>query len=172
MPFGPALVVKREIKDGCHACTGFLGIYYLREDGNQTTVTNSYPEAVGGWGWGAAPTEWSLTDRFTLMPAIYASGGFTGQGATESSATITELRADGPKTSDVIGTGYTDEGAIPEDTGIKACKVDGKITNVVRGRSFDVAISGSISGRDHYIMRNGRFVATKKIDWGLPCPMP
>jgi hypothetical protein len=170
LPFGPALLTRREIKDGCHACTGAIGVYYLRENGNVTTISSSYPNAVEGWGWGAAPTEWQLTTRFTATPAIYAEGGYTGQGITMSSATITELTAKGPVTSDVIGTGFTNAGAITDDDPRQVCDVDGKIANIVKDRSFDVAVSGSISGRDRYIKREGRFVAVKKADWEMPCP--
>lgn len=171
LPFGPALLVKREIKDGCHACSGFIGVYYLREDRGQSIVSASFPEAVSGWGWGAAPTEWQITDRFTANPAIYASGGYTGQGVTESSATVTELQPKGPVTSDVIGTGYSDAGAITDDSPHAGCELDGKITNVVKDRSFAVAVSGTVKGIDLFVKRNGKFVAVKKRDWGLPCPV-
>lgn len=134
LPFGPALLVKREIEDGCHACVGFLGVYYLREDQGQSIVTASYPEAVSGWGWGAAPSEWQVTDRFTAYPAIYASGGYSGQGITVSSAAVTELRPDGPSTSDVIGLGYSDAGAITDDNPRPGCELEGKITKVVKDR--------------------------------------
>lgn len=169
LPFGPALIVKREIKDGCHACSGYLGVYYLREDGSQTVVTGSYPEAVSGWGWGAAPSDWQLTTRFTSRPAIYASGGYMGQGIVMSSSSITELRPDGPKTSDLIGTGYSDKGAFEEGSGRTACDVEGKIVNIVKDRSFDVVSTGSLVARDRYVMRSGKFAALKKTDWGLPC---
>ena len=118
-----ALIVKREIESGCHGCAGYLAIYYLRESGDVTVVTASYPEAVSGWGWGSAPSEWRITNRFTSNPAIFASGGYTGQGITLSGSTITELRADGPHTSDRIGTGYDDEGSITEDSGRTVCSV-------------------------------------------------
>jgi hypothetical protein len=170
LPFGPALIVKREIKDGCHACTGYLGVYYLREDPGQTVITASFPDAISGWGWGAAPVEWQITDRFTANPAIYASGGYTGQGITMSGAAITELRPDGPRTSDVIGTGYSDAGAITDEDPRPGCDIDGKISNVVKDRSFDVVVTGTINGKDRYVKRNGKFVAINKRDWGLPCP--
>lgn len=95
LPFGAALLTKRELKDGCHACTGAIGVYYLKEEGGNTEVVGRWPKAVEGWGWGAAPTEWYLTSKFTAYPAIYASGGFMGQGVIMESATITELRPHG-----------------------------------------------------------------------------
>lgn len=168
LPFGPALLTKQEIKDGCHACTGAIGVFYLKEEGGTTSVTGRWPKAVEGWGWGAAPTEWYLTDKFTTYPAVYASGGFMGQGVIEESATITELRPQGPVTSDVVGTGFSDEGAIV-DNERPACIVKGMIANVHKDVSFDVIVSGSIHGRDRYIKRSGRFVAASKRDWGVPC---
>jgi len=170
LPFGPALLTKREIKDGCHACTGAIGVYYLNEANGKTTVTGRWPKAVEGWGWGAAPDDWSLTSDYTANPAIYASGGFTGQGITESSATLTELRPEGPITSDVIGTGFSNGGAVTDDgDGPAPCEVTGRIANIQRDQSFDVVISGSVTGVDHYVKKGGRFVATDKIDWGIPC---
>jgi hypothetical protein len=172
LPFGPALLVTRDIKDGCHACSGFLGIYYLREDNGQTIATGSYPEAVSGWGWGAAPTDWHITQRFTANPAIFASGGYMGQGIVESSATITELTPEGPVTSDLIGTGYSDSGAITDDNPRPGCELKSNIANVVKDRSFDVVISGTLRAKDRYVKRGGKFVALNKRDWGLPCPQP
>jgi hypothetical protein len=168
LPFGAALLTKREIKDGCHACVGAIGVYYLREQPDITVVTGRWATAVEGWGWGAAPTEWYLTNKFTAYPAIYASGGFMGQGIIEESATITELRPGGPVTSDVIGIGFSDEGAIV-DNERSPCEVSGTIANVRKDRSFDVIASGSISAVDHYVKKQGKFVAASKIDWGIPC---
>ena len=169
LPFGPALLAKREIKDGCHACSGYLAVYYLREGDGQTVVTASYPEAISGWGWGAAPTDWQVTTRFTSTPAIYASGGFMGQGIVESSALITELRPEGPVSSDVIGTGFSNAGALTNDDPRPRCEVDGKIAKVVKDRSFDVVVTGSVIGRDRYVKRGGKFVAVNKREWGTPC---
>jgi len=168
LPFATALLTKTEIKDGCHACTGFIGVYYLDEQAESTTVKQRWPKAVQGWGWGAAPVEWYLTNKFTAYPAIYASGGFMGQGVVEESSTITELRPDGPITTDVIGTGFSDDGAIV-DNERPACVVKGSISNLRKDRSFDVVVRGSINAVDHYTKKNGRFVAVTKRDWGLPC---
>jgi hypothetical protein len=168
LSFGPALLTKREIKDGCHACTGAIGVYYLKEEGGRTTVTGRWPNAVEGWGWGAAPAEWHITEKFTAYPSIYASGGFMGQGVVMESSTLTELRPEGPTTSDLIGTGFSDEGAIVDDERTP-CIVEGKISNIRRDRSFDVIVRGSVKGVDHYVKRNGKFVATSKLDWGVPC---
>jgi hypothetical protein len=168
LPFGPALLTAREIKNGCHACMGAIGVFYLKEESGTTTVVGRWPKAVEGWGWGAPPSEWYTTDKFTLFPAIYASGSFMGQGVIEESATVTELRPTGPVTSDVIGTGFSDEGAIV-DNERASCVVKGTITNIRKDRSFDVITDGSVKTIDHYIKKDGKFAAASKIDWGVPC---
>ena len=37
------------------------------------------------------------------------------------------------------------------------------------GGGFAVTIAGSVSGRDRYVKRGGRFVVAEKIDWEVPC---
>jgi hypothetical protein len=170
LPFGPALLTSRKINEGCHACTGSIGVYYVKEVAGKTLVTGRWPEAVKGWGWGAPPPQWHLTTRFTSNPAIFASGGYMGQGIVMKGATLTELGPTGPATSDMIGTGYTDEAATA-DGERPACRVKGKIANIRKDHSFDVVVSGSISAVDRYAKRNGRFVATSKIDWEMPCEL-
>lgn len=162
-----ALIAAREIADGCHACAGGLAVYYLRDDGGSPALVRAFPQAVSGNGFGGAPSSWSVTDRFTSTPAIYAEAGFTGQGITQTSATITELTPAGPVTSGPIGIGYSDAGAQEDENA--ACVVTGRIGNVVKDGEFDVTRTGSRPGMDHYVKQNGRFVAVKKIDWEMPC---
>jgi hypothetical protein len=169
LPFGSALLTERTIKDGCHACTGAIGVYYLEEGAETTTVKGSWPEAIKGWGWGAPPQNWQLTTKFSSNPVIYAEGGYMGQGITMESAMLTELTPDGPVTSDLIGTGFSDEGAIVDESR-SACLIKGRITNVRKDRGFDVVISGSVKGLDRYRKRGGKFVQDgKRLDWGVPC---
>lgn len=168
LPFGTALLTRREIKDGCHACTGAIGVFYLNETDGRTAITGRWPTAVEGWGWGAPPSDWHMTDKFTQAPAIFASGSYMGQGIVMESATITELTAAGPKTSDVIGTGFSNEGAIVDESR-PACTVKGVISNIRKDQSFDVVASGAVSSTDHYVKKSGRFVSAKSIDWGVPC---
>lgn len=168
LSFGPALLIKREISDGCHACTGSIGVYYFKEDGPRKTLLASFPKAVEGWGWGAAPQSWSMTSDFTTNPAVYASGSYMGQGIIISSATLTELRPQGPRTSDPINTGYSDEGSIV-DNEKPSCEVKGKIGSIVRAKSFKVYATGSRTSIDTFEMKNGQFKRRGALDWGMPC---
>jgi hypothetical protein len=165
LPFGPVLLTSVEIKDGCHACVGALGVYYLKETGDRFEAVRRFPKAVEGWGWGSPPSEWTVSEKFTTYPAIFAEGGFTGQGITCSSATITELKPEGPVTSDLINTGFDNSGAVLDDTGQtgggdSAQSLEGKIGNIQRGRSFVIQVTGKERFMETYVMKGGRFVRT------------
>jgi len=167
LPFGPALLTEVEIEQGCHGCVGAIGVYYLKRVGDGFQVKGRWPRAIEGWTFGLPPTDWHLTDRFTGYPAIYATGGFLAQGITTAGATITELRPTGPVESAPIGTYYDDEG--DPETKRAPCKVEGRIANVRKDRSFDVVVSGSVEAIDRYAMKGGRFVARSQIRWNDPC---
>lgn len=158
-PSGPVLLTKREIADGCHACLGAIGVYYLRETGGRFAVRGRWPAAIPGWGWGAAP-RWSVTNRFTANPAIYAEGGFTGQGITCTGATITELAADKPIQSDVVRTGLSNAGTAPESRlgGNALVDLKGRIAAIRKDHSFEVRVTGTGRFVEHYVKRGGKFV--------------
>jgi len=155
--FGPVLLTKRQIKDGCHACVGAIGIYYLKETGRGFVVKRRWPTAIEGWGWGLAPN-WSLTDRFTENPAIYSGGGYTGQGLTCMSATITELAPGGPVESVVVRTGLSNVGMLTPDSTEKRVELGGRIAAVQKDRSFEVRVTGTDRFTEHYVKRGGKFV--------------
>lgn len=157
LPFGPVLLTKREIKDGCHACTGEIGVYYLEQNGRQIVVKARYPEALTGWGWGAAP-EYSITDKFTPYPALYAEGGGGGQGIFCSGSTLVELTPSGPIESDLINTGFSNAGAVVDEE--SAREIEGKISSIRKSKSFDVVAKGSEGFVEHYVFRGGKFVRT------------
>lgn len=165
LPFGPVLLTRSQIKDGCHACSGAIGVYYLSRQGIGFTVRNGWPDAVKGWGWGAAPQDWSLTTRFTSFPAIFAEGGYTGQGYTCGGATLTELRPEGPVTSDLIGLHADNLGNVDDETGLAfggepKSEIDGKIVNVRRNVSFEVSASGTEKVIERYVRKGTKFVRT------------
>jgi hypothetical protein len=148
--------------EDCHACTGALAIHYLRASGSDFEVTGAWPAAVRGWSWGAPPRDWSINSQLADYPVVVAEGGYTGQGITCSSATLTELRPEGPVTSDHIPTGYSNEGAVNEDTGRTfggepRRDVEGRIGNIRRSRGFDVAFTGTERFTESYDYRDGRF---------------
>lgn len=163
--FGPILLTESAIPDGCHACAGFVGAYYLRDTGAGFEVASRYPEAAPGAGWGAPPQDWTIVDRFTTYPALYSEGGYMGQGYASSSATIVEFRPEGPSVSS-IDLGSDNIGAVGE--GPEAMTLEGRIANVVKNRSFDVVYTGSCTVTRRYIFRNNTFVP--QDDQEVRCP--
>jgi hypothetical protein len=152
--FGPILLTESAVPDACHSCAGYVGAYYLRDTSGGFAVAARYPQAVPGSGWGNPPEGWRIVENFTTHPAIYAEGGFTGQGYTQTWATITELRPQGPMESR-IDMGSDNTGAVADES--QAVSLTGRIANVVRNTSFDVVYTGACTLTRHYVFRNGRF---------------
>jgi hypothetical protein len=168
LPFGPILLTSTTNTSTCHACSGAIGVFYLDQQGATFTVRKRWPRAIEGWGWGTPP-DWLISDKFTALPAIYASGGFMGQGVSCDSARLTELRPEGPAQSDLIPLSFSDAGAFHEGPGAPPLRqVEGKIVNIMKGKSFDVRVTGTETFTEHYVMRGTKFVRREK-ESGLAC---
>lgn len=160
-PFGPILLTKRATTSDCHACAGFIGGYYLKENGNSFEVTAEYPELLAD-DWGQVPEGWLLTRDYTRYPALFYEGFGMGQGYSESSAIIVELTPKGPRTS-FLGMGESNSGAVESTDSPDYYSNEGKIVNVVRGKSLDVQFSGTCSDVQKYQMTKGVFEPVGKI---------
>ena len=150
----------------CHACSGALAIAYLKPQGDGFAVTGKWPTLVRGSGWGAEP-EWRVTNEFTDNPAVYVESGDTAQGYSCSGATITELKPEGPVQSEWVGLSASNEGAVDETTGKTfggdpLSKLEGKIVDIVKGKSFAVQASGTARFVERYAYRDGKFVPLQK----------
>lgn len=150
----------------CHACSGALAITYLKPQGDGFAVTGKWPTLVRGSGWGAVP-EWRVVDSFTENPAIYVESGDTAQGYSCGGASITELKPDGPVQSERVWLSSSNEGAVDETTGKTfggepLIRLEGKITDIVKGKSFAVQASGTAKFVERYAYRDGKFVPLQK----------
>ncbi|MFL9842583.1 hypothetical protein ABS767_16555 [Sphingomonas sp. ST-64] len=150
----------------CHACSGALAIAYLKPQDNGFEVTGKWPTLVRGSGWGAEP-EWRVTEEFTDNPAIYVESGWSGQGYSCGGASITELKPDGPVQSERVWLSASNEGAVDETTGKTfggepLSNLDGKIVDIVKGKSFAVQASGTAKFVERYEYRGGKFVPLQK----------
>jgi hypothetical protein len=163
VPFGPVLLTSTTNKSTCHACFGAIGVFYLDQQGATFTVRKRWPRAVEGWGWGVPP-DWLISEKFTVFPAIYATGTFHGQGLTCNGATLTELTPEGPAEADFIGLSYSNDGLVdPGDPGAAHLQqFEGTIANIVKGKSFVVRATGTATFTEHYVMRGARFVRLEK----------
>lgn len=150
----------------CHACSGALAIAYLKPQGDGFEVTGKWPTLVRGSGWGAEP-EWRVTDAFTDNPAIYVESGWSGQGYSCGGASITELKPEGPVQSERVWLSASNEGAVDETTGTTfsgepLSNLEGKIVDIVKGKSFAVQASGTATFVERYDYRDGKFVPQQK----------
>jgi hypothetical protein len=150
------LISPGTASDDCHACAGALAVHYLRASGDTFQVIGSWPDAVSGAGYGAPP-KYRITSQFTASPAIYEEGGYTGQGCTSSSVTLTELAPGGPIQSGPIRLHYSMEGDVL-DADSPGGTIDGTITNVRKDVGFDVNYSGEQPFTENWVKRGARFV--------------
>lgn len=160
-----ALISPGEIADACHGCYGSLAIHYLRPTGAGFEVEGEWLERAGGSSFGAAGSNWGVTDRFGPNPVVYAESGFTGQGYTCTVMTMTELAPREPIESEGVPIHMDNAGAVLDDTGQTSGgdpprEVSGEIVNVQKGRGFTVRFTGTERFDETYVYRAGRFVRT------------
>lgn len=145
--FGPVLVAEGKVEDFSHSSAGRVGVFYLRSLGGRYSGGRAYPDAVVHGSYGKVG-EWGVSRRFGSNPVIWAEGGFTGQGITCSSMSLTMLTPRGPVEVATIPTGYES----PDGTDLT-----GKIGTVVPGRYFTVDYRGSRRWTDTYRMVGGKY---------------
>jgi hypothetical protein len=153
--FGTLLISEGQPNqsDVFHAASGRLDVTYLRREGGHLYVRRRFPEAVRV-GSHANIGQWSISDRFTSNPVIYAAGGFTGQGVTEGCTTLTELTPSGPRLIAMIPDGHDTSGSglVPVES------TEGRITEIARDRGFVVRYTGTRATVRRYVRQGDRFV--------------
>lgn len=151
-PFGPILVAEGQVVDAGHVHPGAVGAFYLRRTARGFVKGRAYPGALLTGSFGNVG-EWSMSNRFGPNPVIYAEGGFTGQGITCGVTTLVELTPAGPVEIANIPTSFDNSG-YGRGT-IRSTQ--GKIANVVPGRSFNVVYSGSQRYTERYVRSGGKY---------------
>jgi hypothetical protein len=170
-PFGPVLVSVGYVEMGAHSSPGVVAVYYLRSNGAGFAVRRAFPTAVENGSHGGL-SDWSVSRRFTNLPAIYIEGGGTWQGYTCGVATLTELRPDGPVEIASIPINYDNAGVGREERASsreRLRRLEGEIVNIHRGASFDVRFTGTARFTEHYVYRGGRFVRAAGGDSRASC---
>lgn len=152
-PFGPVLVNEGRVRDAAHVDAGTVAVHYLRREGSGFAVARAFPKAVES-GSNGAMAEMAVSDKFSDLPVIYAQGGGTWQGYTCSWTTLTELRPDGPAELVRFMDGYSNDGAVEDG----AESSEGKIADIVPGRSFTVRFTGTRAFTATYVRRGGKYV--------------
>lgn len=138
----------RNLND-CHACSGSVAIHYLRQLGDGFELVGSWPDLVPGLGYGEPP-EWTVSAEYNTYPTIHSEAGFTAQGCTTGVLWLTELRPDKPVQSEMISTYYGNASGMGERNGQT---IEGKIRNIRKNASFEVAYSGAESFVEKWVKK-------------------
>ncbi|HEX8534416.1 MAG TPA: SHOCT domain-containing protein [Allosphingosinicella sp.] len=150
------LLTLAGIPDACHGCSGAIGVHYLVPAGKNFAVQERWPLFVPGSSWGEPATEWSIRRDLSTYPVVASEGGHMGQGYLCQWTSLAELTPARPVLLGTFSTGFSDEGARVD--GEAVTNWDGRITKPVRGRSFQIAVSGSDHFTERYVRRGDKFV--------------
>ena len=150
--FGPVLVAEGKVRDFGHGSPGRIGAFYIRRTPTGFARGRDFPSAVVGGSMGGIG-EWSVSNRFGPNPVIFAEGGFFNMGSGCSTTQLVELTPTGPVPLVSFHSGASHNGSDRQ----RAADTQGRIANIVPGRSFDVVFTGSRPGRDRYVRAGGRY---------------
>ena len=160
-----AMVGEYEYLDGewGHSTAGRLDVFYLDTADGAVTGVERFENAVeiGSQGRMSA---WSVSNEFLDVPVVRASGGFTGQGVTESCTLLVALTPEGPREVAAIPDHFDNEGFVIDAA--EAESTDGTITDIVRGQSFAVRYTGSQSATVTYEWDGTRFAPSGEAPLG------
>jgi hypothetical protein len=149
-PFGPVLVNEGRVANAAHVDPGYVAVHYLRRAGAGFEVAKAYPQAVKVGSFGQM-AEMAVSPKFSDLPVVYAEGGGTWQGYTCGWTTLTELRPEGPVELVTFMDSYSNEGAEGGDA------TEGKIADIVPGRSFKVRFTGTRPFVATYVRRGNKY---------------
>ncbi|HYG29157.1 MAG TPA: SHOCT domain-containing protein [Allosphingosinicella sp.] len=139
-----------------HASPGMVAVHYLEPQGEGFRVTGEWLDVdTDDYG---RPPAWRIASDLTGRPALRVEGGGGNQGIFCHFIAYYDLAVDRPTQIARVQTGYSNAGAVPEESGEQPVDLEGRIGAIVRSRSFDVAYSGSERFTEHYVMRGGRYV--------------
>lgn len=158
-----ALISLGRNGNNCHACGGAMAVHYLRPESNGFRVTGAWLDTDASSSNGEPPHEIAIIRELSDYPVVYASGGGTWQGQTCTWARLVELRPEAPVTSDSILMSHSNAGNVDPVTGRTfggdpAIEIEGRIVNIRRSRSFDVAFTGTERFSETYRYRGNRWV--------------
>lgn len=153
-PFGLVLVNEGRVPDAAHVESGYVAVQYLKAVDRGFRVVKSWPEAIKSGSFGQM-SEMAVSRKFSELPVVYTNGGGTWQGYTCAWTTLTELRPEGPVELANIMTTYDDSGATVDR---EAVSTEGKIADIVPGKSFKVRFTGTRRFDADYVRKGNAYV--------------
>ena len=154
-PWGPVLLSPGEVVDASHVNAGKLAIVYLKPSAKGFEVEKKFLPAAETGSFGKI-VDWSVSKSFGDLPIVTVNGAGNWQGYACSTATLIELRPDGPRTLVTVPMTYDDSGA----AGAKgATQINGRIDNIQPRKGFDVVyFAGSKEFKDRYVRKGDAYV--------------
>ena len=153
-PFGPVLLSPGEVQDASHINSGKLAIIYLKPTAKGYDVVRKFVPAaeVGSFG---KIVDWSVSKSFGDLPIVTVNGAGNWQGYACSTATLIELRPEGPKELVTLPMTYDNAGAKPNSP----TQINGRIDNIQPRKGFDVVyFGGSKEFKDRYVRKGDAYV--------------
>lgn len=150
------LVSIGAMEDGAHVYGGRVAVDYFANGANgyEFNPAKHYELETGSWG---NLSEWGINTKLLNNPTIAVEGGGTFQGVTCAKTSIIELSAKGAKEVFSEITMYDNSGfKVDEDSE----SLEGKITNIVKGKSFDVVYKGTKDFTINFQYDGNKFVPT------------
>lgn len=154
-----ALVSTATNSSDCHACSGALAIHYFEREGAGWKLAGSWPEIVGGNGFGAPP-EWRIRTDLGRPAYLVTETGWSGQGYTCSATDLVELTPAAPLVQATsIPMHYDNEGVGTPPV----VTIDGTLDRGPDGK-LRVTFTGTKSGFVDYVLVGGKFTRVSPAD--------
>ena len=153
-PWGPVLLSPGEVENPSHVNSGKLAIFYLKPADKGFAVEKKFLPAAETGSFGKI-VDWSVSKSFGDLPIVTVNGAGNWQGYACSTATLIELRPEGPKELVTLPMTYDNAGAKPNSP----TQINGRIDNIQPRKGFDVVyFGGSKEFKDRYVRKGDAYV--------------
>jgi len=153
-PWGPVLLSPGEVENPSHVNSGKLAIFYLKPADKGFAVEKKFLPATETGSFGKI-VDWSVSKSFGDLPIVTVNGAGNWQGYACSTATLIELRPEGPKELVTLPMTYDNAGAKPNSP----TQINGRIDNIQPKKGFDVVyFAGSKEFKDRYVRKGDAYV--------------
>lgn len=142
-----------------HANGGIVRIDYFLPNNGSFEYMPKLNKAIESGSWGQIG-DWGVNYKLAENPVVFIEGGGTWQGTTCFFTTLVELTPNGANEVFNALTSYSNEGAV--ETG--GDNIEGKISNIQKGKSFDVIYTGTKNVTVHYEKRGVKYDTSTDVD--------
>lgn len=166
VPVGDVVALVSAATNGsdCHACSGALAIHYFKREGSAWRLAGSWPEIVGGNGFGQPP-EWRIRTDLGRPAYLVADTGWSGQGYTCGKTDLVELTPEAPLVQATAIPMHYDNAGVGTTPVVN---IDGKLGRGPDGK-LRVTFTGSKTGFVDYALVGGKYTRVSPADLITDC---